>query len=223
MTLVLDTSALLALAVDGAQRRVVLDALDDDPVWWASALALTEALPAIDRLTDEPVLRADLEDAIRLTWDHLHVVPIDQRCLDRAANLSRVQPVRLTDAIHLAAAERMPGPDRIRHLRSRADRRRPRTRVRRGEQLTLDCWLRWRRNVTARSRSDCGAVASELHLCAGGGIGQRPLCRRSTATSGPWTSEDRRPPQGAKDAQIEVDASASSDLAPGIRRRPSRR
>ena len=110
MTLALDTSALLALAVDGSQRRVVLDSLAIDPVWCASALALTEALPAIDRLTDEPVLRADLEDAIRLTWDHLHVVPIDQRCLDRAANLARVQPVRLTDAIHLAAAERLPAP-----------------------------------------------------------------------------------------------------------------
>ena len=110
MTLALDTSALLALAVDGPQRQVVLNALGADPVWCASAMALTEALPAIDRLTDEPALRDDLEDAIRLTWDHVHVIPVDQRCLDRAANLSRVQPVRLTDAIHLAAAERLPGP-----------------------------------------------------------------------------------------------------------------
>ena len=30
-----------------------LDALAGDPVWCASAMALTEALPAIDRLTDE--------------------------------------------------------------------------------------------------------------------------------------------------------------------------
>lgn len=110
MTLALDTSALLAIAVDGSQRRVVLDALATDPLWCASAMALTEALPAIDRLTDEPLLRADLEDAIRLAWDYLHVVPLDQRCLDRAASLSRVQPVRLTDAIHLAAAERLPRP-----------------------------------------------------------------------------------------------------------------
>jgi predicted nucleic acid-binding protein len=113
VTLALDTSALLAIAVDGPQRKVVLDALRADPVWCASAMALTEALPAIDRLTDEPVLRADLEDAIRLAWDHLHVVPIDQRCLDRAANLARIQPVRLTDAIHLAAAERLPAPVRF--------------------------------------------------------------------------------------------------------------
>jgi predicted nucleic acid-binding protein len=113
VTVALDTSALLAIAVDGAQRAVVLDALASEPVWSASALALTEALPAIDRLTDEAVLRLDLEDAVRLAWDHLHVVPVDQRCLDRAADLAREQPVRLTSAIHLAAAERMPGPVRF--------------------------------------------------------------------------------------------------------------
>jgi predicted nucleic acid-binding protein len=113
VTVVLDTSALLALAVDGPMRTVTLDALGVDPVWSASAMALTEALPAIDRLTDQPILRLDLEDAVRLVWDHLHVVPVDQRCLDRAAALSRSQPVRLSDAIHFAAAERMPGPIRF--------------------------------------------------------------------------------------------------------------
>ena len=113
MTIALDTSAVLAVAIDGRQRAVVLDALGTDSTWSASALALTEALPAIDRLTDEPVLRLDLEDAIRLMWDHLHVVPVDQRCLDRAAVLAREQPVRLTSAVHLASAERMPAPVRF--------------------------------------------------------------------------------------------------------------
>ena len=59
------------------------------------------------------MLRLDLEDAIRLAWDHLHVVPVDQRCLDRAAVLARQQPVRLTSAVHLASAERMPAPVRF--------------------------------------------------------------------------------------------------------------
>ncbi len=110
MTVVLDTSALLALAIEGVQRATTLAALDTEPIWAASAMALTEALPAIDRLTDEPILRLDLEDAVRRVWDHLHVVPVDQRCLDRAAALARNQPVRLTDAIHFAAAERLPEP-----------------------------------------------------------------------------------------------------------------
>ena len=113
MSIALDTSAVLALAVQAPERQVVLDALVADPVWCASAMALTEALPAIDRLTDEAVLRQDVEDAVRLVWDHLHVVPLDQRCLDRAAGLARSQPVRLTDAIHLAAAERLPAPVRF--------------------------------------------------------------------------------------------------------------
>ncbi len=113
MTIALDTSALLALAVDGSQRGIVLDALESDPVWCASAMALTEALPAIDRLSDEAIIRSDLEDAIRLAWDRIHVVPVDQRCLDRAAALARVQPVRLTDAIHFAAIERLPRPVRF--------------------------------------------------------------------------------------------------------------
>lgn len=113
MTVVLDTSALLAVVVDGAQRGVVLDALACDPTWAASAMALTEALPAIDRLVDDPIGRIDLEDAVRLVWDHLHVVPVDQRCLDGASGLARTQPVRLSDAIHFAAAQRLPAPIRF--------------------------------------------------------------------------------------------------------------
>lgn len=110
MTLVLDTSAVLAAALDSPQRPVVLDALGRDPVWCASAMALTEALPAIDRLTDARPFRDDIEDAVRRLWDHLHVVPLDQRCLERAAMLAREQPIRLSDALHLAAAERLPPP-----------------------------------------------------------------------------------------------------------------
>jgi len=113
MTVFLDTSALLALTIEGPQRPVVLDALGGADVWAASALALTEALPAIDRLSDEQIIRLDLEDAVRSVWDHLHVVPVDQRCLDEAAVLARSQPVRLTDAIHFAAAKRLPSPLRF--------------------------------------------------------------------------------------------------------------
>ena len=38
------------------------------------------------------------------------MVPVDQRCLDRAGVLMREQPLRLADAIHLAAADRLPRP-----------------------------------------------------------------------------------------------------------------
>lgn len=110
MTLALDATALLGVAATGPARQTVLDALARDPVWSASALALAQALAAIDRLTDEVVLRADLEDSIRRLWDHLHVVPADGRALDRAAAIARQQPISVGAAMHLAAAERMPGP-----------------------------------------------------------------------------------------------------------------
>ena len=108
MTVFFDTSAVVALHVEMPARRVAVNALADGTV--VSALALTEALALVPRLVDEPVYRADLEDAIRLQWDRYAVVPLDQRCLDRAAQLLREQPLRLADAIHLAAADRLPRP-----------------------------------------------------------------------------------------------------------------
>jgi predicted nucleic acid-binding protein len=91
----------------------VVDTLRSDPDWCSSGLTLMESLALIDRVTDEAVLRTDLEDLVRLTWDRLAVVPVDQRCLDRAAALMREQPLRLSDALHLAAADRLPRPVRF--------------------------------------------------------------------------------------------------------------
>ena len=113
MTLVLDASALVARHLAIPARTVAVEAMRADPDWCASALALTEALVLIDRLTDDPVLRQDLEDAVRLDWDRVAVVPLDTACLDRATDLARAQPLRLSDALHLAAADRLPRPLRF--------------------------------------------------------------------------------------------------------------
>ena len=110
MTLFLDSSALLSVAIEGRGRQVVIDALENDSQWCASALALSEALALVPRLTDEQILQDDVEDAVRLLWDRIHVVPVDQLCLDRAAIIAREQPVHINDAIHLAAADRLPRP-----------------------------------------------------------------------------------------------------------------
>ncbi len=110
MTLALDTTALLARYLSGPHRRVVLDAMVADTDWCASALARSEAEALVDRITDNPVERDQLRGAIRADWDRIHVVPVDARCLDDAADLGRDQPLRTVDAIHLAAAGRLPGP-----------------------------------------------------------------------------------------------------------------
>lgn len=113
MTLYLDASALVALHLDTPARPVVVDALAADPQWCTSGLTLMEALALVDRVLDQPILRADLEDLVRLTWDRLAIVPVDQRCIDRATALMREQPLRLSDALHLAAADRLPRPVRF--------------------------------------------------------------------------------------------------------------
>lgn len=110
MTVYLDSSALVAAVIDGAARAVVIDALDTDPEWCSSALSIGEAMALVTRLSDEEVLQNDLEDAVRLLWDRVAMVPVDQSCLDRAARLMREQPVKIVDAIHLAAADRLPRP-----------------------------------------------------------------------------------------------------------------
>lgn len=110
MTLALDTSALLGRYLSGPHRSVVLDAMASDPVWCASALARAEALGMVDRVCDISADGDRVRQALRDDWERIHVVPVDQRCLDRAAELSREQPLRTVDALHLAAADRLPRP-----------------------------------------------------------------------------------------------------------------
>ena len=110
MTLALDTTALLARYLEGPFHPVILGAMSNDRDWCASALALTEAMMLVDRLGDDPTRTDELRGAIRDDWSRIAVIPLDQRCLDRAAELGRTQPVRTIDALHLAAADRLPKP-----------------------------------------------------------------------------------------------------------------
>ncbi|MEY3146994.1 MAG: hypothetical protein RL688_213 [Actinomycetota bacterium] len=66
MTVFLDSSALLSVAIEGRGRQVVLDILESEADWCASALALSEALALIPRLSDEKILQDDVEDAFQL-------------------------------------------------------------------------------------------------------------------------------------------------------------
>jgi predicted nucleic acid-binding protein len=112
MTLALDSSALLARYLDHPARSIVLDAMTADRDWCASALALTECLALLARLEDDQLQRAELAKALRDDWLRIAVVPVDELCLDRAAALAEAHPLRIVDAIHLAAAERLPRPVR---------------------------------------------------------------------------------------------------------------
>jgi predicted nucleic acid-binding protein len=109
VTVFLDTTALLGRWLGGPWRSLIVDTMATDRDWCASSLALTEAVAVADRL-DEPAAGRRLRRLLRDDWDHYWTVPVDQRCLDRAADLARDHPARTVDAVHLAAADRLPRP-----------------------------------------------------------------------------------------------------------------
>lgn len=110
MTIALDTTALLIRHLNHPARAAIDEAMTADPDWCASELALAEALSVVDRLAIDPDTADDLRRALRDDWGRIAVVPVDTLCLEHASELSRRHPVRMADAIHLAAADRLPRP-----------------------------------------------------------------------------------------------------------------
>ncbi len=112
MTLALDSSALLSRYVRGPERRLVLSAMERSSNWCASELARTEVMMALHRLANSNIAAQDLWAAARADWDAFVVVPVDKRCLAAAAEIGSVYGLTTVDAIHLAAADRLPKPIR---------------------------------------------------------------------------------------------------------------
>lgn len=110
--LAVDTSALMRRYIPDTQRQFVVAEMEAASVWCASELARTEVLLALHRLAMAPFQHEELWRAARADWDAFHVVPVDERCLSRAADLGATFGLRTVDAIHLAAASRLPGPVR---------------------------------------------------------------------------------------------------------------
>lgn len=110
MALFLDTSALVRRYVHGPERELVVEAMDRDPLWCASVLCRNETLLALHRLAATPSQHRRLWVHLREDWDAVTVIPLDERCLGRAVELGAAFGLRTVDALHLAAADRMPRP-----------------------------------------------------------------------------------------------------------------
>ncbi|MDZ7675747.1 MAG: type II toxin-antitoxin system VapC family toxin [Acidimicrobiales bacterium] len=110
--LAIDTSALVRRYVRGGGHGLVTEAMADDPVWCASALARAETLQALHHLAVTPGQHDHLWRSLRHDWDAFHVVSVDERCLARAVEIGATYRVRSVDALHLAAADRLPAPVR---------------------------------------------------------------------------------------------------------------
>jgi predicted nucleic acid-binding protein len=108
--LFLDTSALVKRYVAEEGTDLVLTRMLDDPEWVVSALARTEAEIALCRLGFPMDEHDDVRQRLREDWERCHVVPVDPACLERAAEIGCQFEVRTLDALHLAAADRLPRP-----------------------------------------------------------------------------------------------------------------
>ncbi len=110
MTLAVDASALVKRYLREPGRDLVIETMGDDSVWCASALARTEAMVALHRVAIGPHQQRELWAELREDWDAFVVVPVDDQCQARAVEIGAAFGVRTVDAIHLAAADRLPRP-----------------------------------------------------------------------------------------------------------------
>ena len=108
--LFLDTSALIKRYVDEEGTALVLRRMDEDRDWVVSAVARTETEIALCRLGFEPERAARPWRRLREDWERCLVVPLDIACLERAASIGCRYELRILDALHLAAADRLPPP-----------------------------------------------------------------------------------------------------------------
>jgi uncharacterized protein len=106
--LFLDTSALVKRYVEEEGTELVLRRMDEDADWVVSALARTETEITLCRLGFDPNETEDLWQRLRDDWERCHVVPVDPACLAGAADIGCRYRVRTLDALHLAAADRLP-------------------------------------------------------------------------------------------------------------------
>ena len=108
--LFLDTSALLKRYVEEDGTELVLELMIGDPEWVVSSVARTEAEITLCRLGFDRDDSTDVWRRLGDDWTRCYVVPVDPACIERAGEIGCRYEVRTLDAIHLAAADRLPRP-----------------------------------------------------------------------------------------------------------------
>lgn len=109
----LDTSALLRRYLADRDRPLVVDAMSEVGEWAASSLARTELQLALHHAAPTASVQRALWSSLRDDWEAFWEVPVDGRCLSRATEIGSRYGLSVTDALHLAAADRLPRPIRF--------------------------------------------------------------------------------------------------------------
>ena len=104
----LDSSALVKRYVDEAGSAWVAQLMAQDTEWAASDLAHSETRIALCRRGPEGSPGSRSQGKLVRDWSHFVTVAVDADCLAQAAELGCRLQLRTLDAIHLAAARRLP-------------------------------------------------------------------------------------------------------------------
>lgn len=110
MALYLDPSALLRRYVHTAGQDLVREAMADETDWCTSSLTLSECQLALRQMAVSLRQFDRLAASLQRDWAACWIIPLDTRCLARAAQLGAQFALRTVDALHIAAADRLPRP-----------------------------------------------------------------------------------------------------------------
>ena len=111
--LAVDTSALVTRYVEEPRSGEVVALMDAEEPWCASDLVRCEVGdPARPARRHAPPGRGTSPPASTPTGPPSTSCPVDERCLSSAAEIGADFGLRVVDAIHLAAAARLPRPVR---------------------------------------------------------------------------------------------------------------
>ncbi|MFN0028108.1 MAG: type II toxin-antitoxin system VapC family toxin [Acidimicrobiales bacterium] len=110
MALYLDPSALVRRYVHALGHDLVLATMAGATEWCTSSLTLSECQLALRQMTMSSAQFDRLNASLQRDWAACWVIPIDDRCLARAAQLGAQFGLRTVDALHIAAADRLPRP-----------------------------------------------------------------------------------------------------------------
>lgn len=112
--LALDTSALLCRYIPDRRRDFVLGEMAAAQHWVASALVRTEVLLALHEVfgqtMDASAARTSPWSIVGHDWANIWEIPLDARCVHRAAEIGAKYSLGINAALHLAALDRIPRP-----------------------------------------------------------------------------------------------------------------
>ena len=106
----IDTSALMYRYLPGKNREFLIKEMATEEKWIASELVKTEMLLALRHGSVSPGHYNAIARSFRSDWESFYVIPIDSKCLNRAAQLGAQFGLKVLDAMHLASIDRIPRP-----------------------------------------------------------------------------------------------------------------